>query len=207
MWVNDFWKGKLNYCQGIPVLIILSIICICDNIWFLFQNRYFVAFFLLHSIRCFFHQKMMFSINKGKYLEKQKFSWELILDWRFRICSFRGIDSTGEHNLLVSFTKTCTQQSMTIIRCLKKKRLSHCHCWVSMAYWEKSLHFFSKNNRLAIFVWQLRLFGKFEYFQRWHEKMADCVYQHWERWLKNEEYSHSVHSHIPMRNERVQSES
>ena len=64
----------------------------------LFQNRYFVAIFSLHSIRCFFHQKMMFSINKGKYLGKQKFGWELILDWWFRICSFRGIDSTGEHN-------------------------------------------------------------------------------------------------------------
>ena len=68
----------------------------------LFQNRYFVAIFSLHSIRCFFHQKMMFSINKGKYLGKQKFSWELKLNWWFRICSFRGIDSTGEHMLSIS---------------------------------------------------------------------------------------------------------
>ena len=55
-------------------------------------------FFLYIQSDVFFHQMMMFSINKGKYLGKQKFGWELILDWWFRICSFRGIDSTGEHN-------------------------------------------------------------------------------------------------------------
>ena len=71
----------------------------------------------------------------------------------------------GEHNLLVSFRKTCTQQSTTIIRCLKKKRLSHCHCWVSMAYWwKKNWHFFLKKQQIGNFClatssfWQVWIF-------------------------------------------------
>ena len=35
-------------------------------------------FFFYIQSDVFFHQKMMFSINKGKYLGKQKFGWKLI---------------------------------------------------------------------------------------------------------------------------------
>ena len=73
-----FWKGKLNCCPRIPVLIILSIICICDNIWFCFKIDILSQFFLYIQSDVFFHQMMMFSINKGKYLGKQKFVWKLI---------------------------------------------------------------------------------------------------------------------------------
>ena len=73
-----FWKGKLNCCPRIPVLIILSIVCVCDNIWFCFKNDILSQFFLYIQSDVFFHQMMMFSINKGKYLGKQKFVWKLI---------------------------------------------------------------------------------------------------------------------------------
>ena len=50
-------------------LVVFSIICICDIL---------SHFFLYIQSDVFFHQMMMFSINKGKYLGKQKFVWKLI---------------------------------------------------------------------------------------------------------------------------------
>ncbi len=58
-----FWKGKLNCCPRIPVLIILSIICICDNIWFVSKSIFCRNFFFTFNQMFFpseddvFHQQ------------------------------------------------------------------------------------------------------------------------------------------------------
>ena len=64
-----FWKGKLNCCPRIPVLIILSIICICDNIWFCFKIDILSQFFL-------YIQSDVFSIRRWCFPSTKANIWE-----------------------------------------------------------------------------------------------------------------------------------